>query len=109
MTILTDTVIRVRPAWADDRGASSPVWETATLTTITGCRFQPLVADELTELGRQGVVRRGTLYAPTGSFTEHDRVRIGGIDYDVDGHVREWGSPTGALAHQEVPLQRVEG
>lgn len=110
MTLRTDTVTLLTPALVTDRGVSYPDWGNATETVVAGCRWQPMVSDEETAQGRQGVVKRLMLFGPPDmALTEHSRVRIDGDDYDVDGHVRRWSSPSGSLDHIEAHLMRAEG
>jgi hypothetical protein len=103
------TITVVRPAWTTERGDRIPDWDNATTHTVPGCRLQPADGEEDHD-NRDGVVRRWNVHGPAGADVDaHDRVRLGGLDYDVDGPVRDWPSPTGALAHTEFALQITEG
>lgn len=109
-SIKRETWVHLSPVMVDDRGTTVPDWSQPVEASVNGCRFQPLAGDELTELGRQGIVERGTLYAPFYIWNAHDRARSpDGVVYEVDGPPRNWESPTGYLRHQEVPLRRVTG
>jgi len=100
----------VSPDWSDDRGASVPDWGKPIETDEEGWLIQPMSAVELTAAGRQGVVTALKGFGPADSvITEHDRVVIDEITYEVDGSVEHYASITGRLAHVEVILKRVEG
>ncbi len=105
-----DTVTRLRAATTTDRyGNETHDWSTPDELPITGCDVQPLAGPEDT-VDRQQVTRRWVLFAPAAAdITAADRIRWDGDDYDIDGEVRPWRSPTGRLDHIEADLVRVEG
>lgn len=111
------TITVLRPTFVVERGDEVPDWSNPTQHLITGCRLQPMSADEVLFSGaggggtaRNAVVSRWKLLLPSGAdITEHDRVRYADAVYEVDGFVQHWPSPTGALAHGEAVLRRVEG
>lgn len=81
-------------------------WSSPTAATVEGCRLVPVPGDEVLDR----VTRRWVLFAPLdAAITATSRVRWAGVTYDVDGEVRRWTSPSGALAHLEADLSRVEG
>lgn len=92
---------------ADRYGNESLDWDTgAQFTFVSGCRVQPATGTEVLDR----VTRRWLLFAPPDTaLTSADRVQWDGVTYDVVGEVRRWASPTGALAHLEADLSRVEG
>lgn len=106
----TQTITVLRPGTRSERGDTIPDWATATTHTVPGCCVQPDNGDEVTDRGRDAVVRRWKVLGPAGAdVTSLDRVRWDGADYDVDGPIASWSSPSGALAHVEFVIQRVEG
>jgi hypothetical protein len=109
ISFLTQTITRVRPVYTTERGDQVADWTNATTTDLTGWRLQPLVGEELLGL-RDAVTRRWKAFGPPGvDVTELDRIRYAGVEYEVDGFVQRWPSPTGVLAHTELILKRVEG
>lgn len=84
-------------------------WDGAPEHPVERCRWQPGGGSEL-HGRRDGVVTQANLFAPFGAdIDERDRIRFGGIVYDIDGPVKPWRSATGALAHLEMALKIVEG
>jgi hypothetical protein len=115
-----DTVTVIRPSYRIDRGRRIAVWSPpASQTVARGCRVQPMHGEEIlfsgsasTEGGtaRDARVTRWKLFAPTQvALNARDRVRFGGVVYEVDGPPQRWGSPTGLLRHTEAWLKIVEG
>lgn len=107
ITFHRDTVEVLEAAIVTDRyGNESLDWSDPTVTSVDGCRVLPVPGDELLDR----VTTRLVLYAPAGTpLTPASRVRAGSVTYDVTGEVRFWPSPSGALAHIEADLSRVEG
>lgn len=104
-----DTVTVIRPAWIVERGDRIADWGNATEHTVPGCRVQPVVGQEIHD-NRDAIVTRWNLFAPSAADIEStDRVRHQGVVYEVEGDIRRWPSPTGALANTQATLQRVEG
>lgn len=105
-----DTVTVVRPTIGPNRYGDDVVdWSTPTLIDIPGCRVIPAAGAEMV-VDRDQVIRRSLLFAPpSADIRATDRIRWQGADYDVDGDVRHWRGPSGALAHIEADLVRVEG
>lgn len=107
----TDTVTVLRVGTATDRYGDTVAgdWTSATATAITQCRIQPAAGPEDT-VDRDQITRRWLLFAPADAdIRASDRVRWQGVDYDIDGELRRWNSPTGRLAHIEADLLRVDG
>jgi hypothetical protein len=106
----TDTVTVLRaPIVQDDYNNDVPDWPNATETAVTGCRVQPERGSEYT-IDRDAVVTRWRLFGPDGmDIQDTDRIVHQGVTYDIEGSVERWPSPTGALAHIEARLMRVEG
>lgn len=100
----------VSPTWIDDRGALAPDWDDAEETTEEGWLVQPVPAEEATAMGRQGVTTMLRGFGPEDTImTEHDRLIVNDVTYEVDGAVRHYSSITGGMAHAEVMFKRVEG
>jgi hypothetical protein len=105
------SVTRSRAQTADDgHGNAAPDWTlTPSTTTITGCRLQPLSADEIMENRFESDVRF-RLLAPYGSdVTFLDRVTVAATVYEVAGAPLSHNSPSGAAQHDEILLRRVTG
>jgi hypothetical protein len=108
ITFHTDTVdvLTAAPAGTDRYGNPVLDWDNAAVTTVGGCRVQPVPGTELLDR----LTRRWVLFAPADTvLVSANRIRWGGDVYDVVGEVRRWPSPSGALAHIEADLARVEG
>lgn len=104
----TITVLRA-PLVPDDYNNQVPDWPNAAETPVGGCRVQPERGADYT-LDREAVLTRWRLFAPASvDLLPTDRVRHGGVDYDIEGSVERWPSPTGALAHVEALMRRVDG
>lgn len=109
ISFATQTVTVIRAVWVSERGDEIPDWDNATEHDITGCRFQPGATTEVHD-NRDALVSSPALFAPVDAdLNARDRVRFGGDVYDVDGEIRRWLSPTGALAHAEATLRKVDG
>jgi hypothetical protein len=109
VSFATDTITVIRAAYVVERGNQVPDWSAATEHAVTGCRVQPMAGEEVLT-GRDAVVNRRKLFAPaTADITALDRVRFGGVTYEVESPILPWRSPTSLLAHVETTLKRVEG
>jgi hypothetical protein len=103
----TDSVEVLQAVVVTDRyGNDTLDWSSPTVTVVPRCRVQPIPSAELLDR----LSRRWVLYAPPDTaLVSANRVRWRGVTYDVAGEVRRWSSPSGALAHIEADLTRVEG
>ena len=100
--------VRRAPLVADAHGGYRD-WSVATPSTLTGCLVQPVSSSE-EATNRDGVVADARMHAPAGTdVLSSDRLVVDGAEYEVIGEPLRWPSPTGALAHVEVLLRRVEG
>lgn len=103
------SITRIRAALVTDEYGTPTAerdWASATETAINGCSVQPVPGKEYA-LGREAIVTRWRLFAPGGTdLLATDRVRYGGLIYEVDGDVVTFteGSP-----HVEAVLTRVVG
>lgn len=106
------TVTRLRATTVVERGDTIQVWTSPSTLDVSGCVFQPIPSEEILRdrTNRDAVIRRWRLITPPGvDITEYDRVRVDAVDYEVDGFIQRWVGPTGALAHDEIELKRVDG
>lgn len=107
LPLASQIVTVVRAGVAVDHGATVLDWAAATTHTVAGCSFQPTSGSE-DRINRDAVTTVATVYAPAGAdVTDTDRIRFGGLTYDIDGPVRRWA--VGLLDHLEIPLKAVEG
>lgn len=105
------SVTRIRASLTTDNtyGDQARDWAHATETTMTGGRLLPMLGGEDT-VDRAQLTRRWLYFAPPDAdWVSTDRLRWNDTDYEIDGSVRLWSSPTGRLAHLEIDLLRVEG
>lgn len=110
----TVTILHVDPAGYDEYG--DPNTSTQTETTVDGCAVAPRFSDvagfiETDQRGRAGVVIGYTVYAPPGTVVKRtDRMRVRGVEYDVDGEPGVWISPfEGVEKGVEIALKYGEG
>lgn len=105
VSFATDTVTVIRAARYTERGDEVLDWENAAEHDVDRCRWQPGGGTDL-EGRRRGVAGTANLYAPLGAdITEDDRIRFGGVVYEIEGPLSPWRSATGALAHTEIALK----
>ena len=104
-----DTVSRLRAPFITERGVSVRDWTHAVSKDIGGCSIQPASTSGDYD-AREQATDRMTLYAPEGSdIVKGDRIVFNGDTYLIDGAPYTWNSPTGAVSHMVVPLERWEG
>lgn len=104
----TVTVLRAAST-ADRYGDLTTDWSSPGQIDVGNCRVLPMAGAEVI-VDRDQIVRRWLLFAPpSADIIETDRVRVNGRDYEIDGTVRRWLSPSGRLAHLEADLKLVEG
>ena len=109
-----ESVVHIRAlAVADRYGSQARSWSTATETTISGVQVQPSESTEPREGNRSSVVTHMRLIGPVGTQLDlepTDRVRWGGVLWQVEGEVAHHKRPsTGAIHHTEATLLRVAG
>ena len=85
-------------------------WSTPTERQVAGCAVAPRSSSEDRD-GRAGVIVGLSLYLPAGCrLTAQERVRVRGVDYEVDGEPGDWRDPfDGVAAGVEVALRVVHG
>lgn len=104
------TVIRLRASVVEDAYHNQVLdWDNPTRMVIPGCRVQPLDTDAY-DADRNAVIVRLRLILPPGvDVVSTDRIEWRGAPYELDGAVGEVDSATGALAHGEAILRKVDG
>lgn len=110
-----ETVYRIRPHRGTDRG------ETYLDYTPAGGAERTAVHDVIvapatgTENGQQVRDAVQAQYAvtdtgsPRGFWRDSDHVELWGEQYQIEGHVQQWPSPTGDLDHAYMLVNRWEG
>lgn len=103
------TVEILRPAETEDHGNVYRDYSEVTPRAVNGCVVQPATgADSATD--RTAVLSQKTIILPPGTdLLPHDHLKYKGVEYQIIGDVQEWDSPTGALDHLFVTVQRWEG
>ena len=93
-----DTVSRKRPGTKTERGSAVPDWSKPSVLAISGCHVQP-ASTSLTQDGRiEGLFEGMTLYAPaTADIKAGDHVVFNNNEYEINGEVKNWFSPTGQV------------
>lgn len=110
-----ETVVRLRaPLVANAHGNQVRDWANAVEYTVPfEVQVQPSTSAEPVEVGRASVVTHYRLLTPIGQdldLLRTDRIRWGGVDFDVDGEVARHVRPsTGTVHHVEAMLKRVNG
>jgi len=104
------TVTRLRAITRDERGTPVPDWSYPDKKEIKGCSVQP-AATSLSQDGRiLGIMDGMTCYMPVNADVKAgDRIEFEGEVYVINGDVRTWPSPTGAVAHKQANLERWSG
>jgi hypothetical protein len=105
---VTITVLRAGEPTQDDYGNDVPGEDVE--TDIGGCAVWPRSSDE-DNRARQQVTEGLNVVAPYGSdIRPHDRIRVRGLLYEIDGEPGSWASPlTGTKAGVQVSLTRITG
>lgn len=89
----TEQIVRLRDTVTDTDKYGDPSSAPATgELPIDGCLVAPLRSDEPTDRGRAGVVVGWTVFCPPGTDVQFtDRLRIRGVECEVQGEVADWG------------------
>lgn len=119
LSFKNQTITVIRPGTVLERGDDLLDWDSATEHFVDDCRLQPMATEEVLFTGsaaseggtaRDAVVTRWKWFGPyDADLDPRDRIRYEGIEYEVDGQVRRWPSPTERLAHAEAVFRRVDG
>lgn len=108
-TFARETITRIRYPRITDGGVEVADRDNPTETTIGGCWLEPARSAENTD-GRTAVFTGWTVAAPpSADIRADDHVVYRGVEYEVVGDVMPVSSPTGALAHTQLTIQRWEG
>lgn len=107
-------VVRVRPKQIADPYSNGQVpagWDKATETEIPGGWIAQSSTNRLVTATRAQLVESRSLYCdPSFDIAETDRIRDGGVTYEIDGLTAADTNPwTGWQPVREVPLSRVVG
>lgn len=110
ISFFRQTVTRKRPGQTAQRGSTVPDWSDAETLEISGCSVQPGTT-ALSQDGRVlGVTDGLTAYLPLeADVIAGDHILYGGREYTIMGEPRKWQSPTGAVSHMQLDLQRWSG
>lgn len=86
-------------------------WDDPAEQDVEGCGVQPRTSVEPSQDARTAVIVGLTVFMPAGTVIgPHNRLRVRGDDYEVEGEPGEWISPfTGWAAGVEVAVKRVSG
>jgi hypothetical protein len=106
-----ETVEIIRPTWVIERGSKKPDYNQPESTfLISGCLVDRQQHAHKDRLGRQEIEIRLVLFAPPNSdIRTYDRIKHGGIVYDISGAPHNQKSPTGLVSHTTVDLVVWEG
>lgn len=110
ISFFRQSVIRKRPGQTVQRGSTVPDWSSTDTLEIQGCSVQP-AATALSQDGRVlGVTDGMTAYLPPeADVAAGDHILFDGEEYTIMGQPRKWQSPTGAVSHMQLDLQRWSG
>lgn len=104
------TVTRIRPSTTVSRGSTIFDWSAASTASIPGCSMQP--GSTVRDMdGRVLNFSDGyTAYIPPDADVQPgDRIAYDGHTYEIKGDIRKWISPTGAISHIQLNLERWSG
>lgn len=92
-------------------GEETPTWTNPTETEIPNCIVEPRITSEPLEAGRRAVISDYTIHMPYDTdVTAHDRVKLYGRTWDIDGRPFKWRNPyTNDRAGLEVAIKKVVG
>ena len=104
------SITRLRPGTTVSRGSAIYDWSKADTLIISGCDLQPGATARDMD-GRVLNYSDGyTAYLPAGADVQAgDRIIYNGNTYEINGDIRPWNSPTGAVAHIQLNLTRWTG
>lgn len=109
-----ETVTRLRASSAADRFSGESTaedWSSPDELAILGCGFDPGDSTEPLEAGRDAVLAKPTVYAPSGAdVTALDRLIVRGRTWQVDGDPADYRNPlTGWEPGLVIKLKAVSG
>jgi hypothetical protein len=105
----TITIVRPGPVTGTD-AYGNDVHGDDVETDVPGCAVAPRTSTENVD-ARDQVIEGLVVYPPAGTDVRAtDRVRRGGVLYEIDGDPGEWRSPfTGLNSPMQLSLRRVTG
>lgn len=99
----------VRAGQTLDHGTTRTDWSSPTVTTVTGCSFQPAIGND-DVVHRQAVGGPAQMFMPFGTdVTGLDRILFGGKTYEIVGEPQSWTGPTPRTSHVSANLHIWEG
>ena len=107
-----NAVSRIRPLVTVDRGDEFLDYAAGTATPVDGVIVAPVTGMEALTPGRDATMAQFSILdfdSDRGFWQDTDHVDIDGTEYQIEGSVREWPSPTGELAHTQLLVNRWEG
>lgn len=109
-----ETVTRLRGTPVVDRYSGEQTgisWANPDALEIPGCGFNPGGSSEPTQDGRNAVITRPEVYAPSDADVQSgDRLVVRGDTFEVDGKPAAWISPfTGWAPGTVIALKEVQG
>lgn len=108
----TITVIRANTIVDPRYGSRRRDWTDTTETTVVGVSVQPFRTTEST-VDREYAATHLRVFAPAvPGITDAqatDRVRWGGVDYEIDGEPARWFGDGGSASHVELSIKRLTG
>lgn len=104
-----ETVTRIRPAVAVERGATVRDWTNASEAQVAGCSVQADATSSDYE-ERANTIQTFTLYAPADADIQAgDRIRAKAGTFDVVGVPAIWCSPYGTTDHMACRMTEWAG
>lgn len=92
-----ETITRIRPVPVLDPYSgevTGSTWTNAPEFPIEGVAVEPRPSSETPEVDRNSVTSGYTLYLPPDTdITSADRVRVRGVEYEVEGDPGDWHNP----------------
>jgi hypothetical protein len=103
------SVTRLRGTETTDRYGDPIVdWTAPDRRTIEPVTMTPIPGTETFDAAGRRLVTRWELHANSDAdIRDRDRIEHNGTEYDIDGAVQLFPSPTGNLDHLEIMLKRV--
>ena len=102
------SIERLRAKTKTSRGSTVPDWSDPTKLSISGCFVHPSTTG-FDQDGRQAISEAYTVLAPSGSdIVAGDHIKYADKVYTVEG-AEPYVSPTGAVSHLRVYMERWQG
>ena len=108
-----DTVYRKRPTFTEERGLKVAVWDDAEPEPIELCSVQPATTDGYAVAAggaRNDTMRRRKVFMqPYVDIKETDHIVFEGHEYEIEGEIQPWRSPSGTIDHLFLYMVEWEG